>query len=419
VPILLLLVFLLHQFSSLPARAIVDHNGNGVSDIWELDVNNQELFTNFDPTADDDGDGWSNGTEAIAGTLHQNPNPPAGILAPAFRIAPAVYETLPGGGEELVTPESFVLTWTGVIGKRYNLQWTDDLTSGYWITLGSLLCDGTPMEGGRPVDVAPNAFFRIAISDYDEDADGLTNWEEHRLGTDPALADSDDDGMPDGWEMANDLDPNVPTDANGDADGDSLSNLLEFTLHTDPTLIDTDGDGLEDGEEVNTYHTDPALHDTDGDTLSDGDEIDPLETNPLNVDSDGDWIDDAFEVFYLNHPNHPLNPNNPADGLADADGDGLLNQLEFVFASEGFDLFVANDPATFPWLLDPDGDELSTLAEFTGTPRTNPVVNLDTDGDGLPDDWERQHYLDPTKGTGVDGTDGDPDTDDLLLTTSP
>ena len=43
------------------------------------------------------------------------------------------------------------------------------------------------------------------------------------------LADTDGDGMPDAWELANGLDPFVD-DANGDADGDGITNLQEY-LH--------------------------------------------------------------------------------------------------------------------------------------------------------------------------------------------
>ncbi len=47
------------------------------------------------------------------------------------------------------------------------------------------------------------------------------------------LADSDGDGMPDAWEVANGLNPNLP-DGASDADGDGQSNLSEYVAGTNP-----------------------------------------------------------------------------------------------------------------------------------------------------------------------------------------
>lgn len=59
--------------------------------------------------------------------------------------------------------------------------------------------------------------------------------------------DSDNDGMPDDWEEANGLDPEDPTDRDGDLDGDGLKNYEEYQIGTDPQNADTDGDGVDDG----------------------------------------------------------------------------------------------------------------------------------------------------------------------------
>lgn len=112
--------------------------------------------------------------------------------------------------------------------------------------------------------------------------------------------DSDGDGMPDAWEIANHLNPFDPADAGLDPDGDGLTNLQEYRLGTNPHVADTDGDGLSDGQEV-ALGTNPLLADTDGDGLTDGQEV-ALGTNPLNPDTDGDGIPDGIEVKIGTNP---------------------------------------------------------------------------------------------------------------------
>ena len=85
----------------------------------------------------------------------------------------------------------------------------------------------------------------------DIDCDGVVDNPE----ADPDL-DSDNDGMPDNWEIQNGLDPNDPSDAQKDNDGDGLTNLEEYEVQkeygksTDPNNEDSDGDGHSDKEEV-------------------------------------------------------------------------------------------------------------------------------------------------------------------------
>jgi hypothetical protein len=80
-----------------------------------------------------------------------------------------------------------------------------------------------------------------------------------------------------------------PIDPFLDSDGDGLPDWLEILLGTDPNNPDTDGDGLTDFEEIFVYHTNPLNRDTDGDGFTDGVEIlfgsDPLNPNstPLNT----------------------------------------------------------------------------------------------------------------------------------------
>lgn len=76
-----------------------------------------------------------------------------------------------------------------------------------------------------------------SISDGVEDANhnGVVDTGE----TNPCNADTDGDGMPDGWEVDNSLDPLVEDDASEDSDGDGYNNLAEYQKNTDPNNADS------------------------------------------------------------------------------------------------------------------------------------------------------------------------------------
>ncbi|MEM7393477.1 MAG: LamG-like jellyroll fold domain-containing protein, partial [Verrucomicrobiota bacterium] len=100
------------------------------------------------------------------------------------------------------------------------------------------------------------------------------------------LDDDDGDGLPNGWEQLNGLDPEDAEGINGpagDPDGDGLNNLWEHYAGTNPWDVDTDGDGYNDADSdsdddglVNLREqnigTMPHMKDTDDDGLSDGEE---------------------------------------------------------------------------------------------------------------------------------------------------
>ena len=95
-----------------------------------------------------------------------------------------------------------------------------------------------------------NMCFFAFINSGDKDEDGLADWDERfNLKIDPDDPDSDGDGMPDGWEWENGLNPGDPQDAWLDSDEDGLANLEEYGIGTDPREGDTDNDGLDDREE--------------------------------------------------------------------------------------------------------------------------------------------------------------------------
>jgi len=112
--------------------------------------------------------------------------------------------------------------------------------------------------------------------------------------------DSDNDGMPDWWEIAHGLDP-FSNDANLDLDGDGLSNLQEYQLGTDPSNTDTDGDGLSDGWE--------AAHATDPLKANDSDK----QLSSVMRESARQKIIRGWQLLYGQSPVFNNEPGSPAD----------------------------------------------------------------------------------------------------------
>jgi len=67
----------------------------------------------------------------------------------------------------------------------------------------------------------------------DPDNDGLSNLEEYNNKTNPKKKDTDNDGMDDKWEIENKLNPNFD-DSNFDPDLDGYKNIIEYQCRTNP-----------------------------------------------------------------------------------------------------------------------------------------------------------------------------------------
>jgi len=222
--------------TAMPLCAIIDLDGDGISDVWTARYG-MTTAANADP----DGDGLSNREEAIAGTAPSE-------AADRLFIAP-----------EVDALSNLVLRWPSVVGKRYGIEHSSDLVT--WTALAGTN-DGT--GGALSVTVTETGillgerlFWRVAVSDFDSDGDGLNDWEEAQLGTDLHACDTDDDGLddraeleqgadplcwstandglPDGWKVANGFRPADSSIATLDSDGDGLSNFGEYQAGSDPT----------------------------------------------------------------------------------------------------------------------------------------------------------------------------------------
>lgn len=264
---------------------------------------------------------------------------------------------------------------------------------------------------------------------FDYNHDGIIEFKEkflniHEYGnrTNPRVADTDGDGMLDGWEAHYGLNPENKNDFDSDMDSDTLTNLQEFDntlvnithpwmddiLTSDPSNPDTDGDGLLDGREAHNYQTDWTKFDTDEDTMDDGWEVfyelDPTDPTDAYGDPDGDgWDADGNGIVEgtENHTNLQEYKANSDPTDPDTDGDEMIDGWEAWYKLN------ATDPSDAH--LDPDNDgwrgwDLSgPKAVFQRLPYTNlqeyraltnPQHN-DTDGDGMADGWEQFYGINP------------------------
>lgn len=187
------LLFLSAAIIVTTAHALIDADTDGMSDVWE----EQHGFATSGtqpphqlPTADPDGDGWTNLEESQAGTDPNSGVPPLGIIRPAVLQHPNF-------------PTVFTISWPSLEGKQYTLQASPDLSAGSWIQIDApMMGTGADIEfGTEALDeegfIPDRLFWKVAVSDVDSDGDTLADFEELALNYNPYHTDSDLDGFPD------------------------------------------------------------------------------------------------------------------------------------------------------------------------------------------------------------------------------
>lgn len=171
------------------------------------------------------------------------------------------------------------------------------------------------------------------LSEIDSDDDGLNDEAEKAQNLDPLNPDTDGDGLSDGYESKAGFSPLDSQDAQHlelrapqsaltfvtelDTDGDGLPDSFETQFGTDPSRWDADFDSYSDGVELlngsapNLFTT--LSTDTDNDGLSDIAE-ERWGTSVTSADSDRDLLSDPFELLFVTSPSNP-----------DSDDDGVLD----------------------------------------------------------------------------------------------
>jgi uncharacterized protein (DUF1800 family) len=147
--------------SASTSPAILDYTGEGVSEIWKI----ENVGVAFDES-DEDGDGVSNYDEMLAGTNPRNDQD---------RLE------LKMGGDPDNGAVSF--QWKSVGGKVYTIERLEP-ESGNWLKHLNLFPEVISRPRSIPVPLLlEKEVFRLTVRDIDVDGDGLTAWEEVRLGT--------------------------------------------------------------------------------------------------------------------------------------------------------------------------------------------------------------------------------------------
>lgn len=222
--------------------------------------------------------------------------------------------------------------------------------------------------------------------------DILRPFHNRLFASDPLRRDSDGDGLPDGREVVLGSNPNNPLDSGSvfDTDEDGLTDNEETigwtitingttqTVTSNPLVADTDNDGLPDLME-RIYELNPNVRDSDGDTLDDRDELDAM--NARGFFAAGIFADfnqqcnEAPACAYV----APQQVTETDPRRADTDGDGRRDNEELqqswtinVNGQPPYDVFSS------PFAADADNDTLNDSQEFNAGLDPD---NADTDGD--------------------------------------
>ncbi len=235
-------------------------------------------------------------------------------------------------GDQIIDPVANTVTATVAHFSRFTVV-DQAATEAYWSGISNCaVADPTDTDGDDLADC--------------EETGGMTDPFGETVFADPALVDTDGDGLDDGDEVSR-LDPTsivilgVPLDQ-------LVGASVIYRVIADPSLSNTDGDPdsalkTSDLDEV-AEGTDPRSIDTDLDGVGDATELE-REMDPLSRDTDGDTFEDSFEVSASNQGFDPLLAD---DGMTPERWAGLF---AMGAACGDFRCGEAADADTIPYLM--------------------------------------------------------------------
>jgi hypothetical protein len=254
-----------------------------------------------------------------------------------------------------------------------------DYTVNYQVTDSA----GNVATASRTVSVL------TTVAPNDTDGDGVPNavdvYPDIPLG---GLLDTDNDGAPDacdpacvatgmqadpdidndGLLNADDAYPSIAIGSLTDTDGDGAPDVcdqacLALGMQVDP---DADNDGLLNADDAYPFAAIGQLLDTDGDGAPDVCDQACLDAGmQTDSDIDGDGIVNEIDAF----------PTVAIGDLLDTDNDGAPNDCDAGCSGTGMQADA-----------DDDGDGVSDVDDAFSL---DPAASVDTDGDGMPDDWNQ------------------------------
>ncbi|MCO7226022.1 NosD domain-containing protein [Pleionea sp. CnH1-48] len=194
--------------------------------------------------------------------------------------------------------------------------------------------DAFPLDNNESLDTDNDGVGNN--TDLDDDNDGLSDDDEiNRYQTNPLLADSDSDGMPDGWEVQHRLKATT-NDAAEDPDQDGITNLDEYQMDTDPSppvVFET----LPADQSVDVSSSDAIVITLSEDIAADSVNASSLYINDGVQDVAGTISVDKAKITFT--PDQLLQSNQLytavlTQDIADLAGNSLLQNYQWTFTTQ-------------------------------------------------------------------------------------